>query len=97
MGNQCCTPADKDFYDTDGKPIPRNKMKEAEGAVLSGELKLKKTKKFLEAQMDSKIADLEEEDDKPTTLLRDRRKSTKRTVKKENDPNYLKNYDGDAE
>ena len=45
--------------------------------------------------MDSKAADLEDEDFKPT-LLRDRRKS-KRAPKKDNDPNYLKNYDGDAE
>jgi hypothetical protein len=72
-------------------------MKEAEWAVLSGELKVKKTKKFLEAQMDSKAADLEEDDAKPT-LLRDRRKSLHvKKVKKQNDPNYLKNYDGDEE
>ena len=46
--------------------------------------------------MDSKAADLEHEEFKPT-LLRDRRKSMKKGPKKDNDPNYLKNYDGDEE
>ena len=66
--------------------------------LLNGELKLKKSNpKFLEAQMDSKAADLEDEEFKPT-LLRDRRKSMKHPPKKkDNDPNYLKNYDGDEE
>ena len=67
--------------------------------LMNGELKFKKSNpKFLEAQMDSKAADLEDEDFKHMSL-RDRRKSTikKQIPKKDNDPNYLKNYDGDNE
>ena len=61
---------------------------------MNGELKFKKSNpKFLEAQMDSKAADLEDEEFKHMSL-RDRRKSTikKQIPKKDNDPNYLKNY-----
>lgn len=46
--------------------------------------------------MDSKAADLEEDAGQPTMSLRDRRKS-KKMLKKDTDPNYLKSYDGDAE